>query len=66
MPLDLGQADRPAVVCESIQHRLMGRTFAPNARMKKILTDAIGITNAAAHSIVWYPRVDGTLQGIEV
>jgi hypothetical protein len=27
MPLDLGQADRPTIVCESIQHRFMGITL---------------------------------------
>ena len=32
---------------------------ARSARMKKILTDAVAIANAAARSIVWYPRVDG-------
>jgi len=43
-----------------------GKPFAPNARMKKILTDAVAIANAAARSIVWYPRVDATMKGIEV
>jgi hypothetical protein len=43
-----------------------GKPFAPDARMKKILTDAVAIANAAARSIVWYPRVDGTMKGIEV
>jgi hypothetical protein len=43
-----------------------GKPFQPNARMKKILTDAVAIANATARSIVWYPRVDATLKGIEV
>ncbi len=43
-----------------------GKPFQPDERMKKILTDAVAIANAAARSIVWYPRVDGTLKGIEV
>jgi len=43
-----------------------GKVFAPDARMKKILTDAVAIANAAARSIVWYPRIDGTMKGIEV
>ena len=36
---------------------------SPDARMKKILTDAVAIANAAARSIVWHPRVDGTMKG---
>ena len=43
-----------------------GKPFTPDARMKKILTDAVAIANAAARSIVWYPRVDGTMKGIEI
>jgi hypothetical protein len=43
-----------------------GKPFAPDARMKKILTDAVAIANAAARSIVWHPRVDGTMKGIEI
>ena len=43
-----------------------GKPFAPNARMKKILTDAVAIANAAARSILWYPRIEGTMKGIEV
>jgi hypothetical protein len=43
-----------------------GKPFAPDARMKKILTDAVAIANATARSIVWYPRIDGTMKGIEV
>jgi hypothetical protein len=43
-----------------------GRPFTPDARMKKILTDAVAIGNAAARSIVWYPRVDGIMKGAEI
>ena len=43
-----------------------GKPFAPDARMKKILTDAVAIANATARSIIWYPRVDETMKGIEV
>ncbi len=42
-----------------------GKEFKPDARMKKILTDAAAIGNASARSIVWYPRVDGTLKGVQ-
>ena len=38
-----------------------GKPFKPDARMKKILTDAVAIGNATARAIVWYPRVDGAL-----
>ncbi len=34
--------------------------------MKKILTEAVAIGNTIARSIVWYPRTDGTMKGIEV
>jgi hypothetical protein len=43
-----------------------GKPFQPDERMRNILTDAVAIANAAARSIVWYPRVDGTMKGIEV
>ena len=43
-----------------------GKPFAPDTRMKKILTDAVAIANATARSIVWYPRVGETMKGIEV
>ena len=43
-----------------------GKPFAPDARMKRILTDAVAIANGAARSIVWYPRVSGNMKGIEV
>jgi len=43
-----------------------GKPFAPDARMKRILTDAVAIANATARSIVWYPRTDGTMKGIRI
>jgi hypothetical protein len=43
-----------------------GKPFNPDARMKKILENAVAIGNATARSIVWYPRVDGTMKGVEV
>ena len=36
-----------------------GKPFAPDARMKKILTDAAAIGNAAARSISYFPREPG-------
>lgn len=35
-----------------------GKKFAPDARMKKILTDAVAIGNATARAITWYPRLE--------
>lgn len=43
-----------------------GKAFTPDARMKKILADGIAIANAAARTIVWYPRFDMTLGGVRV
>jgi hypothetical protein len=43
-----------------------GKPFAPDQRMKKILADAVAIANAASRSIVWYPRTDGTMKGIQI
>lgn len=43
-----------------------GKEFAPDERMKRILTEAVAIGNAAARSIIFYPRVDGILEGAEV
>ena len=36
-----------------------GKPFAPDARMKKILTDAMAIGNATARAIAFQPRLDG-------
>ncbi|PWI30423.1 hypothetical protein DI383_08225 [Flavobacteriaceae bacterium LYZ1037] len=41
-----------------------GKTFAPDDRMKRILTDAVAIGNATARSIVWYPRVSGSVDNM--
>ncbi len=35
-----------------------GHKFAPDARTKKILTDAVAIANAAARANNWYPQED--------
>jgi len=46
-----------------------GKEFAPDDRMKRILTDAVAIGNATARSIVWYPRTEGSvdnMNGIQV
>ena len=43
-----------------------GKPFNPDPRMKKILVDAVAIGNAAARSIVWHPRIDGIMKGVEV
>jgi hypothetical protein len=34
--------------------------------MKRILTDAVKLGNAAARSLVWYPRTSGTLEGVQL
>ncbi|PZV38532.1 DUF1254 domain-containing protein [Mesorhizobium kowhaii] len=36
-----------------------GKPFAPDARMKKILTDAVAIGNASARAIAFQPRMEG-------
>jgi hypothetical protein len=33
-----------------------GKPFAPDARMKKILTDAVAVGNATARALMWYER----------
>ena len=43
-----------------------GKAFAPDERMKKILTEAVAIGNAAARSIVWYPRTDMNMAGASI
>ena len=43
-----------------------GKEFAPDERMKKILTEAVAIGNAAARSITYYPRTDMNLSGVEI
>jgi hypothetical protein len=36
-----------------------GKPFAPDARMKKLLTEAVAIGNATARAIVFRPRLEG-------
>lgn len=43
-----------------------GKPFAPDDRMRGILEDAVAIGNAAARSIVWYPREDRNMGGIRI
>ena len=43
-----------------------GKPFKPDVRMRAILEDAIKIGNAAARSIVWYPRDQVTLEGVHI
>jgi len=42
-----------------------GKEFAPDERMKRILKDAVAIGNATARSIVWYPRVSGSVDNMD-
>ncbi|MEM8553506.1 MAG: DUF1254 domain-containing protein, partial [Pseudomonadota bacterium] len=42
-----------------------GKQFDPDERMRGILVDAVAIGNAAARSIVWYPRADWNMAGIQ-
>jgi len=43
-----------------------GKTFAPDARMKRILTDGVALGNAASRSIVWHPRYDMNMKGVRI
>jgi len=36
-----------------------GKKFAPDARMKKILTEAVAVANATARALTFRPRMDG-------
>jgi hypothetical protein len=36
-----------------------GKEFAPDARMKKILTEAVAVGNATARALTFRPRIDG-------
>ena len=63
-PLDMLDAETRGLFASIGMEK--GKPFEPDKRMKKILTDAVAIANAAARSIVWYPRIDGTMKGIEV
>ena len=43
-----------------------GKPFEPDARMRAILEDAVAIGNAAARSILWYPRDDMNMASIRI
>lgn len=43
-----------------------GQEFAPDDRMKRILSDGAAIGNAASRSIVWHPRYDATMKGVRL
>ncbi|MEM6932791.1 MAG: DUF1254 domain-containing protein [Pseudomonadota bacterium] len=43
-----------------------GKPFEPDDRMRAILEDAVAIGNAAARSILWYPREDMNLDGVRI
>ncbi len=42
-----------------------GKEFNPDERMKRILSDAVAIGNVTARSIVWYPRVSGSVDNMK-
>jgi len=42
-----------------------GKSFNPDDRMKAILADGIAIGNAQARAIVWYPRIDMNMGGVQ-
>ncbi len=41
-----------------------GKEFAPDERMQRILADGVALGNAAARSVVWYPRQEMNMNGI--
>ncbi len=43
-----------------------GKPFEPDDRMKKILADGVAIGNAQARAIVWYPRIDMNMGGVQI
>ncbi len=43
-----------------------GKEFAPDERMQRILADGVALDNAAARSIVWYPRCDKNMKGVRL
>jgi hypothetical protein len=43
-----------------------GKQFNPDDRMKAILKDGVAIGNAQARAIVWYPRLDMNLGGVQI
>ncbi|MEM9059298.1 MAG: DUF1254 domain-containing protein [Pseudomonadota bacterium] len=42
-----------------------GKPFEPDERMRAILKDAVAIGNATARSIVWHPRLEGMMAGVQ-
>ncbi|MGK7912234.1 MAG: DUF1254 domain-containing protein [Synechococcus sp.] len=42
-----------------------GQPFEPDERMRAILEDAVSIGNAAARSIVWHPRTNWNMRGLQ-
>jgi len=43
-----------------------GKPFKPDDRMKAILADGVAIGSAQARAIVWYPRIDMNMAGVQV
>ncbi len=43
-----------------------GKPFNPDERMKGILADGVAIGNAQARAIVWYPRIDMNMGGVQI
>ena len=43
-----------------------GKPFEPDDRMKGILADGVAIGNAQARAIVWYPRIDMNMSGVQI
>jgi len=43
-----------------------GKPFNPDDRMKAILADGVAIGNAQARAIVWYPRIDMDMGGVQI
>ncbi|MEP4484796.1 MAG: DUF1254 domain-containing protein [Halioglobus sp.] len=43
-----------------------GKPFNPDDRMKGILEDGVAIGNAQARAIVWYPRIDMNMEGVQI
>ena len=43
-----------------------GNEFAPDSRMQGILADGVALGNAASRAIVWYPRADVNMAGVQI
>ena len=61
-PLEMLDAETRGL-CASIGIE-KGKEFAPDERMKRILADGVALGNAAARSIVWFPRHEKNMKGI--